>query len=292
MKTRKLFKRILSAVMSVIMLISAMALSVAAEEIAGNTWYGNNLSVDVTEGTEGYNYMSLFRKFCHGYEFGGHFMGEGEGPQTFVVIDTAKHDGESWSPNGVYDPNGSSNYDVVYCCDVETMIKDATYYKRVNLEDSEYYTETEARKIRAILTNAYPYVSVDTMKTDLASNGFAYAEELTRNEIIAAVQVAVWCCANGVEADDLRYAKSYKVSDNLQWGYPLYDTSSESGLDVSGTRVFESYEEVGTRIDSLVDYLLALEPIKANKDQIVISKLDMIASHLTRCYQNCQLCAI
>jgi pilin isopeptide linkage protein len=114
------------------------------------------------------------------------------------------------------------------------------------------------------------------MKADLAANGYAYADELTCNDALAAIQVAIWCCANGMSAEDLRYAKSYKVSDNLQWGYPLHDTSAQSGLDVSGKRVFKTYEELGTRIDSLVDYLLALDAVKAAPEQIVITQLDIV----------------
>ncbi len=272
----KKFKKVLCATLALLICLSAINLpAFAAQTINGNTWYGEKVSVDVTAGTDGYNYMALFRKYVHGYEFGGHFMGDGEGPQTFVVIDTAKYDGQTWTPDGVYNPNGTSNYDVLYCCDVETTIVDGTYYKRVNLEDSEYYSKEEAAKIRAILMNSYPYVSVDEMKEALAEAGFAYADKLTRNEIIAAVQTAVWCCANGMKAEDLRYQKSYKVSDNLQWGYPMHDTSNESGLDVAGMRVFKTYEEVGTRIDSLVDYLLKLEGVEATDEQIVITKLDI-----------------
>ena len=240
-------------------------------------WYGDEVEVDIEAGTDGYNYMALFRKYVHGYEFGGHFMGDGEGPQTFVVIDTEAYDGTTWTPDGRYE-FGESNYEVLYCCDVETIIVDGTYYKRMNLEDSEYYGESEAAKIRAIVTNSYPYVSLEQMKENLADDGFAYAEDLTRNEIIAAVQCAIWCCANDMEADDLRYAKSYCVSDNLQWGYPMHDTSAESGLDVSGKRVFETYPEVGERIDSLVDYLLDLKKVYADDNEVVITNLEIVDS--------------
>ena len=261
------------AIAMVLLVAMCMGLLVAPAFAAETTWYGDELSVDVTAGTEGYTFMSLFRKPAHGYEFSGHFIGEGEGPQTFVVLDTVAHDGTTWTPSGLYE-FGESNYDVVYCCDVETMIKDGTYYKRINLEDSEYYNEAQAAKIRAVVTNSYPYVSLEEMKADLTAAGFLNADKLTRNEIIAAVQCAIWACANNMD-EPLRYAKSYKVSDNLQWGYPLHDTSNESGLDVSGCRVFKTYEEVGTRIDSLVDYLLAQSATYAEKNAIVISELEI-----------------
>ncbi|MBQ6798749.1 MAG: Cys-Gln thioester bond-forming surface protein [Oscillospiraceae bacterium] len=268
-------KRLCALILALVMCGGLFCTTVlAAETINGNTWYGDEVSVDVTAGTEGYTFMSLFRQPVHGYEFSGHFLGDGEGPQTFVVIDTVEHNGTTWSPSGIYDPM-TSNYEVAYCCDVETIIADGTYYKRMNLEDSEYYNEEQAAKIRAIVTNAYPYVSLEAMKADLAENGYAYAAELTRNEALAAVQAAIWASANGKTAGDFLYQKSYKVSDNLQWGYPLHDTSAESGLNVAGKRVFETYKEVGTRIDSLVEYLLAQEATYAEKAQIVITKLEL-----------------
>ena len=275
---KKTLKKSLALLMTLSMILSMVCTTAFAKTTFenGNVWYGDELSVDVTAGTEGYTFMSLFRKPAHGYEFSGHFLGDGEGPQTFVVIDTVEHDGKTWTPNGLYDPM-KSNYEVNYCCDVETMIVDGTYYKRLNLEDSEYYNEAEAAKIRSIVTNSYPYVTLEAMKADLAENGCAYAEELTRNEIIAAVQTAIWASAN-TNGEPMRYAKSYKVSDNLQWGYPLHDTSAESGLDVSGKRVFETYEEVGTRIDSLVDYLLAQTATYADKAEIIITELKMVGA--------------
>ena len=268
----KKMQRLMATLLAIILCMGLFFVTANAAEVTETTWYGDKVEVEITAGKNGYTYMPLFRKYAHGYEFSGHFMGEGEGPQTFVLIDTVAHDGTTWTPSGTYIP-GVSNYEVVYCCDVETIIADAAYYKRLNLEDSDYYNEEQAAKIRAILTHAYPYVTVEAMKAELAAQGFEYAEELTRNEIVAAVQTAVWACANG---EVLRYQKSYKVSDNLQWGYPMHDTSNESGLDVSGKRVFKTYEDVGTRIDGLVDYLLALDAVKAAPDQIVITQLDIV----------------
>ena len=277
----KTIRRIGTLIVALVICASMLCTTAFAKEVInGNDWYSDELAVDVTAGTDGYTFMSLFRKPAHGYEFSGHFMGEGEGPQTFVVIDTVEHDGTTWTPSGIYAPN-ASNYEVAYCCDVETMIVDGTYYKRLNLEDSEYYNEAQAAKIRAIVTNSYPYVTLEAMKADLAENGYAYANELTRNEIIAAVQTAVWASAN-TNGEPMRYAKSYRVTDNLMWGYPLHDTSDESGLDVSGKRVFKTYEEVGTRIDSLVDYLLAQEATYADKAQILITDMNMIGAPVAR----------
>lgn len=270
----KSFKKILSAVLAALMCAGTMGTAAMAEEIIdGNTWYGDEVAIDVTEGTEGYTYMSLFRKPISGYEFSGHFMGT-EGPQTFVMIDTAEYGGKTWKPDGLYNPH-TSNYDVVYCCDVGTMMVDGTYYKRMNLEDSEFYNEEQAAKIRAIVTNAYPYVTLEEMKANLARDNFAFANDLTRGEIIAAVQTAIWACANKTK---LEYVKSYNVEDNYQWGQPVHDITSEDGLAVDGYRKFEVNTEVGVRINALADYLLQQEATYAEKAQKVINDLAIIGT--------------
>lgn len=272
----KRLSKLFSVLLMLCIFMSTAALSVSAAEIInGNTWYGSDVSVDVVAGTEGYNYMALFRKPIHGYEFSGHFVGGTESPQTFVVIDTAKYDKTTWTPDGLYEL-GKSNYDVTYCCDIETMVVDGVYYKRVNLEESEYYTPEQAEKIRAIVSNSYPYVSVEEMKANLKENGFEFADDMKRGELISAIQSAIWASANGKSADELRYDRTYRVTNNFQWGQPVHDISDEAGYTVTGKRVFESYEDVRERHDALVDYLLALPGVKAENDQIVITKLDIV----------------
>ena len=250
-----------------------MGRKVLRPESVETIWYGDQLAVDVTAGTDGYTFMSLFRKPASGYEFGGHYMANdatNEGPQTFVVLDTVAHDGTTWTPSGRYVPY-QSNYEVTYCCDIDTMIRDGAYYKRMNLEDSEYFSGTQAAKIRSVVTNSYPYVTLEEMKADLAANGFENADKLTRGEVIAAVQTAIWACSNNMEP--LKYFQSYRVASNYQWGQPLHDISDEAGLDVTGTRVFKAYPEVGARIDALVEYLLSQTAVYADKAQIVITEL-------------------
>ncbi|MBQ2252321.1 MAG: Cna B-type domain-containing protein, partial [Clostridia bacterium] len=272
---KKIARRVISIVLTVFICMNCLPtyLFVKAETL-DSVWYGDQVAIDITAGEDGYTFMSLFQKPVHGYEFGGHMMGS-EGPQTFVMIDTVEYDNTTWTPNGKY-VSGQSNYEVVYCCDVETMVK-TTYYKRLNLEDSEYYDDVQAAKLRAVVTNSYPYVSFEEMKADLAENGYEYAEELKLGEVIAAVQTAIWACANG---EVLRYGASYRVSDNFHWGQPLHDISNLSGLDVAGTGKsnFKTYEDVGKRIDSLVDYLLTLESVHADRNSTVVTNLEIVDS--------------
>ncbi|MBR4143686.1 MAG: Cys-Gln thioester bond-forming surface protein, partial [Firmicutes bacterium] len=65
-----------------------------------------------------------------------------------------------------------------------------THYRRLNLEEADYYEKDAAEHIRAIVQNSYPFVSLDEMKASLKAAGFENADQLNRGEIIAAVQMA------------------------------------------------------------------------------------------------------
>ena len=270
------FKRLGALVMALVMCASMICVPVSAKTVFdnGNIWFGDDVKVNITAGAEGYTFMSLFRQPVHGYEFSGHSSG-GELAQTFVVVDTVAHDGTVWTPDGVYDHAGNNNYEVTYCADVENSMVDSTYYKRVNLEEGGYYDADQAAKLRAILLNSYPYVSLEAMKASLAEAGVENADQLTRGEIIAAVQSAIWVVANGKDAEDFAYAGSVRMTDNYQWGYPMHDTSAESGLDVAGKRKIKQYPEVGARVDALTEYLAGMDGVAASAEQTVITELKM-----------------
>ena len=83
--------RLVSIIFAMVILLTSLPIVVFADDVheINGLWHGDKLAVDIVAGEDGYTYMSLFRKpVAHGYEFSGHFMGEGEGPQTFVLIDT------------------------------------------------------------------------------------------------------------------------------------------------------------------------------------------------------------
>ena len=205
----------------------------------GNIWYGDQLSVEVQEGENGYTFMSVSDEYDY-YEASNHILtapNEESGvgiPYLFVMIDPTEEKG-TWKPSGLYE-YGKSNYEVLYCCDVKTGVKDGVYYKRVNLEDSNYYDAEAASHVRAIVTNSYPYISLDEMKANLKEAGFEDAENLTRSEIITAVQGAIWSFANEddnkaydkVNYNDLyQYKTSYHVPDKTRWGTVLHEYSAE-----------------------------------------------------------------
>ena len=224
------------------------------------------------------------------YEVGNYmisgYTGEDEDnhiPQTFILVDTS--DGKtSWTPNGKY-VYGESNYDVVYCCDAKTGVAYGTDYKRVNLEDSEYYGPIAAKQIRAILQNSYPFVSIEQMKANLKAGGMKrdFVDDLTRADIISAVQMAVWTFANvnDAAANGLNYFATVSVLKN-QGNYfsAIHDYTNElwDWHPGSGGRSYDP--EAAYRVNNLAYYLCNLDGVEAQEDEVVISEVKVTRAEL------------
>ena len=184
-------------------------------------------------------------------------------PQTFVLLN-AEQVGD-WTYSGEFSV-GESDYRVVYCGDSETGVADGTRYVQTPLEDC--FDAKTADQLRAIIANSYPYVSVEEMIAAAEAAGVADAQNLTRGDIIAAVQLAIWHFTNGIE--DYSYTASYSVEAYPRWGKVFNDYSDElpEGLPVgtSTTRVVDAASDA--RIRALYNYLLALDPLSAEKSDI------------------------
>ena len=88
----------------------------------------------------------------------------------------------------VGNPDGSISY--AYCVDLDTFVNDGHNYSRVNVEDANYYDDDSAKHIRAIVRNAYPFISLEEISSTLN------LENLTAVEAITATQLAIWKYAN------------------------------------------------------------------------------------------------
>ena len=102
-------------------------------------------------------------------------------PQTLILVDATED--YVWSPDSKYS-FAASNYEVLYCCDFDIGYTGGIHYKRMNLEDSDYYDEAAAANIRAIVTNSYPYVSLEQMKKNVSSMVGGVLTSLLPNERI------------------------------------------------------------------------------------------------------------
>lgn len=208
------------------------------------------------------------------YERSNHINKAGNVSAIMILVDSSSNTGDpwEWKPyplNDLWDPN-ISNYELVYCTDMETTVIDGVHYKRTNLEDAEYYSDENARYIRSILTNSYPFISIDEMKNKLIAGGMDknIVDKLDRSDIIAAVQYSIWFYSNNATNEDIQYGKTKTVSnDKIFHGHSneiwyWYDTNNGSYVD-----------EANTKVTALVDYLTKLDSIEPDPEQIVIDSI-------------------
>ena len=282
----KKLKKLMAAFLALVMCMSMISTVAVAEEtpaaeeetsVSSTIWYGDEMSVPVTAGTAGYTFQSVYTAPRNAYEMSNHMLSPDGGasndiPQTLVLVPAEKD--YTWTPNGQY-AMGVSNYEVLFCCDAETGYKNGVHYKRLNLEDSDYYTAADAAHIRAIITNSYPYVSLEEMKANLKAEGFEDADLLTRAEIISAVQAAVWAYAND-DVGEYVYSQTFDVPTNSQWGTVMHDYTNEMNVWwQTGKRKFSTSEEVGARITALAEHLKSKTAVDATKYQVVVSDIQI-----------------
>ena len=241
----------------------------------------NQKTFSVTPGDNEYTFETVNGGPGYAYEVSNHMVSKNI-PQTFILVDTS--DGKtSWTPNGLYE-YGKSNYDVAYCCDVQTGLEYANHYKRLNLEDCNYYSKASAQHIRAIVMNAYPFVTMEEMKSKLKAEGMnsEFVDSLTRGDMIAAVQQAIWTYANSGESwDNVGYFASIDVTKNTGIYFtPLHDYTNECWDWLPGKKT-RSYDfEAAYRVNNLAYYLCNLEGIPAADGEIIISDIDITRANL------------
>ena len=233
----------------------------------------NAQTLPVTPSDDEYQFEAVRGGAGYGYEV-SNYMVSGEIPQTFILVDTS--DGKtSWTPDGFYVP-GQSNYEVLYCCDVETPMAYTTDYKRVNLEDSNYFSEDSANHIRGILTNCYPYVTLDEMKSRLINMGMKaeFVNEISRSDAISAAQMAIWTYANTFEDGSYGYFASVDITRNTGIYFTaLHDHTNEiwEWLPQKQRRSYDARAEY--RVNMLAYFLCQMPPVAAQPDSTIASEL-------------------
>lgn len=219
------------------------------------------------------------------YEASNHLTLAPEIPATFILVDTS--DGKtSWTADGMYVP-GVSNYEVTYCCDVETGLTYKTHYKRMNLEDSTYFGKDNAEHIRGILMNSYPFVTMDEMKAWLKSGGLdaELVDQLTRADLIAGVQMAIWAYANADSEElisNLSYCASHDIPANrTAYMDPIHDYTNEIwDYWTTSLRQYTYDAEAEYRVNNLVYFLCNTEGIAADGSPILVSDVQITRAEL------------
>ena len=287
----KVFKKGLSVFLAAMLCVSAMNMLVMAEDATKFT--AMELEGIISSSDE-YNYMIAqdLEDGVYYYETSNHTLkiANAGAVHIFPVIDTNRNvNAGIWEADGIY-KSGESNYDVVYCCDfaTDTRVDDVdvtkTYYKRLNLEDSEYFSDELAERLRAIVSVSYPANTVEEAKAALKAAGFEDADALDRSELISATQGAIWRLANADSikegVTDFTYRMTASTSRKAGWGGYMHDYSAEPKNFTDGKKD-TAIEEIGKRITDLQEFFLYdkgedfLAYGKADANQIVISNLSI-----------------
>lgn len=299
---KSMFKKVMVAGIALLMSANFLSVDVFAETNS-TIWYGDKVKETIEPGRGEYTFRSVYPYTDNNHAYGAYEMshhvlerkdtGARQIPQLLMMVET-KEEAYEWTPSGRYAFDNNSNYEVLYCCDIDTPYEDGFYYKRSNLEDADYYNDEAAKHIRSIVTNSYPYVSIETMKKNLLNKGFEDADKLDRAQIIAAIQSAIWYYANNYE---YIYTRSFDVAGFPGYGGVMHDYASEldvfwpakgyvtrdykinnSNKNLANDETKLKIDAVNDRITRLTEYLKNLEGTYAEKNQIVINRVDITES--------------
>lgn len=248
-------------------------------------------SYQLTPRDDEYNYqvIQISSNYYLAYELSMHTTKDKDMPCLIILVDTS--DGStSFTPDGPYE-YGTNNYELTYCCDEREPTTFLAHYKRINLEDCEYYNSYQASKIRAIITNAYPFISLEEMKANLKAAGLEHADELDRADIIAAVQFAVWYFSNrmtnGQITSDTSYgstanAIAYRAGGSRPLISSVHDYRNELWYwwNANNYRDWAYDADADARVTELFDYLIGLPGITASENQFIISEIQLARTSL------------
>lgn len=164
--------------------------------------------------------------------------------------------------------DGGGEQHNVYCCDYEVNILktgDKIAYRRLTLENSGYYDEEAAKKIRAIAFNSYPVLSLEEMKTRMDKAGYTLNESVSEEQLLSGAQRAIWQHSN---SDSVNNQAAYNFSLKIKDGYADVIKAPEGKYKESGG---EYYNEINENVQKVYDYLMSLNGKEASPGGIVLN---------------------
>lgn len=164
--------------------------------------------------------------------------------------------------------DGGGEQHNVYCCDYEVNILktgDKIAYRRLTLENSGYYDEEAAKKIRAIAFNSYPVLSLEEMKTRMDKAGYTLNESVSEEQLLSGAQRAIWQYSN---SDSVNNQAAYNFSLKIKDDYADVIKAPEGKYKESGG---EYYNEINENVQNVYDYLMSLNGKEASPGGIVLN---------------------
>lgn len=150
-------------------------------------------------------------------------------------------------PEGITAPDGSDGI-WCYCIDISTDTKDGHKYAITTLDAAGYYDETAAAKIRSILLNSYPNMTIKELEE-------AYGlSELMEEEAFMATQWILWYYSNPDGMVDAGGGKYYPAD--------IYKPSEFAGETIRIWYDDEEGNEVSKRSPNVVKLAKALDDLE------------------------------
>ena len=221
-------------------LLTTLCLLPGAAMAEGEEYYWHSKSTE--ENTKTYYQRSVHR-ICEG----------GFIPAIYNIVDSA---GKQYN---------------VYCCDYEVNILttgDKIAYRRLTLENSGYYDEEAAKKIRAIAFNSYPVLSLEEMKTRMDKAGYTLNESVSEEQLLSGAQRAIWQYSN---SDSVNNQAAYNFSLKIKDGYADVIKPPEGKYKESGRQY---YNEINENVQKVYNYLMSLNGKEASPGGIVLNSVE------------------
>ncbi len=116
---------------------------------------------------------------------------------TFVLVPEGTNKTTWVADNRQWCGDGTHNYEVAYCTDIETYIRDGggANYKRLALEKSPY-SASQRTTMKAIVQNSYPFISLEQMVANMAAEGYSVSDGFDQGTAMFSVQWKIWEVAN------------------------------------------------------------------------------------------------
>lgn len=258
-------KRIFALALAVILTagtLSGIALTANAETVTETDSYVLNFSPEELTDyayNRPYWYTTPFTVNHHVTEDDGTLYYDGGNfPEVFNLINTTK-----------LEETGEAAYASIlaYCTDASTGTVKNTSYRRINLEDSTYYENGVAGKIRAVYLKGFPNLEVAAIQESanawLKGQGLPEIQGLQSGEAILATQIAIWKLANG---DHYTINKFFDGMQDLEEDW-LGDYLSAQVVDTS-TASQQETEHTAQNIESLFNYLYNLDAMAPQYDAV------------------------
>ena len=193
--------------------------------------------------------------FAEGEEYYWHSKSTEENTKTYYQRSVHRICKDGYIPAIYNIVDGGEKQHKVYCCDYKVNILETgekIAYRRLTLENSNYYSAEEAKMIRAIVLNSYPVLSLNEMKENMHNAGYDLNDSVSEEQLLSGTQRAIWQCSNKSEVENQEvYIYSHKItggySDVIKDPEVTYKESSE-----------QYYDEINENVQQVYDYLMSM----------------------------------